>query len=111
MSLSGSCVPEQLNILGTADQPTDLELGVTQRAVMRVLRRLGELSRDEVGAIVHAGRGKHSVDDRCMWCGVDADGVIESLEHRSLVTRESGVVRLAQPAPAEPVQSTDDIPY
>lgn len=98
----------QLNMLADGSQPVDDQLGVTQRAVMRVLRRRGELTRDEVGQIIHAGRGKHPVDETCMFCGVDADGVIESLTARRLAEAVTGGVRLPHP---EPDRRHDDIPY
>lgn len=86
---------DQLNLLGDNAQPVDDELGVAQRAVMRVIRRLGTMSWDEAGAIVHAGRGQHGVDDRCEFCGTDGATLCESLVRRGLVeAHRHGYVRL-----------------
>lgn len=89
---------DQTTLFGD-DRPEDLDLGVAQRAVIRKLRRLGSLDRAEVGAIVHAGRGKHSIDEVCPFCGDDGDDVIESLTLRRLVEQgPDGVIRPASAA-------------
>jgi hypothetical protein len=90
-------VSEQINLLGDHAQPTDRQLGPTQRVVMRKLRRLGTLSKAEVGAIAHVGRGKHKVDETCMFCGVDGEPICQSLVHRQLAEwTPEGDIRLAQ---------------
>ena len=96
-------------MLGDQAQPVDLELGITQRAVMRVLRRLESITVDEAGAIAHAGRGKHTVDERCGFCGPDGDPILQALERRGLIERgRDGVARL--PQPAVPVVDVDPFP-
>lgn len=101
--------PDQLNLLGDAAQPVDDELGAVQRAVMRVIRRTTTMSWDEAGAIAHAHRGKHTIDERCEFCGTDGATVLESLIRRELVEpHRYGFVRLPVP---EPASSHDDIPY
>lgn len=101
---------EQLNLLGTADLPEDLGLGLVQREVMRELRRLGSITRDEAGAIAHSHRDKHCVDERCAFCPIDGALLVDSLLKRGLVDRGvDGAVRLPQLEPAVVVE--DDIPY
>lgn len=88
----------QLNLLGAPDLPEDLELGTVQREVMRVLRELDTVTRDEAGAISHAHRGKHGVDDRCAYCALDGNSVLASLLKRGLVEKTvNGAVQLPQP--------------
>lgn len=100
---------DQLNLLGQPDRPEDLELGVVQREVMRELRQLNYLTRDEAGAITHQHRGKHGSEERCQWCAVDGAIVIESLVKRGLVERGAeGSVQLARPKVNQP---DDEIPY
>lgn len=95
----------QLNLLGEPDQPEDDELGPVQRAAMRVIRRVGSMSRDEAGAIAHAHRGKHSVEERCTFCGTNGAVLLESLIRRGLVETIVGGVRLPAPVvAAEPVE-------
>ena len=76
---------QQLNLLGDVAQPVDDELGPVQRAVMRVIRRTNTMSWDEAGAIAHCHRGKHTVDERCEFCGTDGATLLESLIRRKLV--------------------------
>lgn len=88
-------MPEQLNILGTPDQPTDLELGPVQREVLRFARQHGTISKDEAGAIAHAHREKHTAEERCRWCGVDGAPILRSLIGRKrLVKRRDGLAEL-----------------
>jgi hypothetical protein len=102
---------EQLNLLGDQAQPVDDELGPVQKAVMRVIRRTETLSWDEAGAISHAHRGKHSVDDRCMFCGTDGANVCESLIRRGLVEpAKHGFVRLPTPKLPEARPDRDQWP-
>lgn len=86
---------DQLNLLGDKAQPTDDELGPVQRATIRVLRRQGNITRDEAGAISHAHRGRHTVDERCQFCGTDGALLLESLVKRGLAEyiRRTGDVR------------------
>lgn len=93
-----------MNLLGDHAQPIDEQLGPLQRIVIRKLRRVGSLSKAEVGAIAHTGRGKHSIDETCMFCGVDGEGICESLVQRELAEwtpegdiRVRAIVRAVQP--------------
>ena len=80
-----------------------------QRAVIRVLRRCETMSKDEAGAIAHAGRGRHPVDERCMWCGVDGDGILASLIARGLAERApEGGAQLPRPAERPPACANPD---
>lgn len=101
---------EQLNILGDAAQPVDDELGVTQRAVMRELRRVAVVTRDEAGAIAHANRGKHAVDERCRYCGVDGAPILAALVKRGLAEKANGGVTLPRPKPVAAPDDTDPFP-
>jgi hypothetical protein len=75
----------QLTLDGDTAQPEDDALGPVQRAAMRVIRRLGTMSRAEAGAIACAHRGRHSVDETCEFCGQDGARLLESLIRRELV--------------------------
>jgi len=98
-------VTSQLNLLGDTAQPEDDELGPVQRAVMRVIRRTETMSWDEAGAIVHAHRSKHTVDERCEFCGTDGAQLLESLIRRELVIPNGhgyvkAVITAERPRPA-----------
>jgi hypothetical protein len=70
------------------DRPDDLNLGSTQREVVRALRAArGPLSRAEIGGIVHEQRDLHPRAETCRWCGVDADLLIGALTRRGIVER------------------------
>lgn len=101
----------QLNLIGDHAQPLDEQLGPLQRVVMRKLRQLGHMSKAEVGAIAHVGRGKHKVDETCMFCSVDGDGICESLVARELAewTPEGDIRVRTIVRPAEPPQVEDDV--
>lgn len=102
---------EQLNMLADGAQPVDQHLGVTQRAVMRVLRRVGTLTVDEAGAIAHAGRGKHAVDERCGWCAPDGAPIVRALLERGLAEKNpAGGIRLPQPPAASRADDVDPFP-
>lgn len=100
----------QLNLLADGAQPDDAELGVTQRAVMRVLRRVETLTDDEAGAIAHAGRSRHTADERCGFCGVDGRLILRSLATRGLAEPFPGGVRMLCPKPAAVPDDTDPFP-
>jgi hypothetical protein len=101
----------QLNILDDHAQPVDEQLGPLQRVVMRDLRSRGSLSKADVGAIAHARRGKHAADETCMFCGVEGDGICESLVQRELADwTPEGDIRLRMIVKAaEPPQVEDDV--
>jgi len=102
---------EQLNLLGDQAQPVDEQLGPVQREVMRVIRRTETMSWDEAGAIAHCHAGKHSVDDRCVFCGTDGARLLESLIRRGLVVPNGhGYVRAVITAEsARPAASPGDV--
>jgi hypothetical protein len=88
-------MPEQINLLGTPDQPTDLALGPVQREVLRFAREHGTISKDEAGQIAHARLEKHRADETCKWCGVDGAPILRSLIGRKrLVKRRDGLAQL-----------------
>jgi hypothetical protein len=91
---------EQLNLLGDQAQPADEQLGSMQREVIRFVRQHGTVSRDEVGAVIHAHRGRHTVDQTCQWCAVDAAPLLRALARRGLIERRrDGLVQLPDPKP------------
>lgn len=45
---------------------------------------------DEVGAILHAHRGRHHSDERCTWCAKEGLGALRSQPLRVLATRKRG---------------------
>jgi hypothetical protein len=92
-------VPEQENLFGEIADPADVELGRSQRAILRVLREQENgLWDDEAGAVIHASRGKHDLDERCGWCQEDGAAVLDRLhEHRPLARTPDGRRRLSTP--------------
>lgn len=63
--------------------------------MLRVLRRRGTLTADEAGQIVHAGRGKHPVDETCAFCGVDGRPILQTLVAKRLAERGAeGAIQL-----------------
>lgn len=102
-------MPDQLNLLGHPDTPEDLDLGSAQRLVIRFLREHGSISKDEAGAIAHQHRGKHHADDRCAFCAIDGEDLLEALARRHLIDR--GLEGLAQLPRVLPGGQTDEIPY
>lgn len=99
---------EQLNLVGV----TVPGLGPTQRAVLDELERLGNLSRDEAGAISHERRGKHSRDQRCAHCAMDGRIILASLVKRHLAERGAeGMFQLPHPGGrSEGLQGPGDLP-
>lgn len=104
-------MPSQLNLLGDTAQPDDDHLGPVQRAVMRVIRRTETMSWDEAGAIAHCHSGKHTVDERCEFCGTDGATLLESLIRRGKVEpARHGYVRLVITADRpRPAASPEDV--
>lgn len=81
------------------DQPDDLDLGPTQRAVVRFARRYGTVSKSDIGAVAHDLRGKHEVSDWCLYCGVDGEEIAKRLLARGVLERApEGEYRVSQPA-------------
>jgi len=100
---------DQLNLLGQPDRPEDQALGPVQREVIRQLRQLEYMTRDEAGAIAHQHRGRHQADETCQFCAVDGTLIIGSLLKRGLVERGSeGSFQLARPTVNPPDQ---EIPF
>lgn len=80
-------------LFGEPHEPPRDELGPRQRLVLDKLRETGGLEADEAGALVHASRGKHDVDTRCVWCGKEGRHVLLSLRRRGLVVRRRATGR------------------
>jgi hypothetical protein len=74
----------QLGILGEA--PAGQRFGPRQQLVFNALAER-TLTDDEAGAIIHADRGNHDVDDRCRWCARDGRTVLASIRRHGLVVR------------------------
>jgi predicted transcriptional regulator of viral defense system len=88
------------------DRPDDLALGIIQRAVVRKMRRLGPMFVDEIGAVAHVGRGRHSVDEVCRFCGIDGQQIAEALWRRGLIERApEGAYRIRPSVPATGVSN------
>lgn len=77
---------EQLALIETGPRLTD-----RQRYALDELERadVDGLQTDELGALLHARNGKHSAEDRCVWCGKDGRGVLEALRAKELVRYRS----------------------
>lgn len=89
---------EQTDIFGGAKP-----LGRTaprQDAVIALLRAHPEgCTADEIGAAIHHSAGKHSGDEVCQFCAVDAKPVVRALERKQLVRRTGNgqfVLRIVQ---------------
>lgn len=86
------------DLLGEPTSPDDLELGPVQRLVLRQLRALGTLTKDEAGALAHNYRGRHAADSRCRYCAVDGADILAALVRRGYAEKTGGGgVQLARP--------------
>lgn len=74
--------------LFTEPMPAVQPLPPNQDTVMRLLNRhLPQgITGDEAGAAVHAQRGKHPADERCVFCGQDGKQVLRALARKGLAT-------------------------
>jgi hypothetical protein len=98
-----------LDLLGEPTDPADLELGPTQRLVVRALRELRTLTSDEAGAIAHEQRRKHGRHDRCAYCAIDGHPILDRLIQLGHAERGAeGAVQLPR---RHTVPDTQDIPY
>lgn len=71
---------EQLTLAGTPE-PT-LKLTDRQRFALELIRELGPVPSDELGAHMHERRGKHSTDIRCSWCTQEGESVGKELRRK-----------------------------
>lgn len=106
----------QLNLLGKPDPTVDVQLTIRQRFVFdHVCNTAGGLTADEVGALLHARRGKHSVDLRCRFCASDGSDVLRSKALKPLLrrVRATGVWLPRDPELAAhvPDGSSEDVPF
>jgi hypothetical protein len=81
--------------------PLEPLLTERQAFALAELERLGGLDDTELGARLHARKGKHADWQRCEWCSTDGRGVLKALRAKGLVRRrkdgcwfESGSKRL-----------------
>lgn len=73
--------------LGATGKPlTDKQ----QRGYDLVRETAGGITADELGAQLHADRGKHHPDSRCQWCTEEGMGVLGSKAVGPLVIRRRG---------------------
>lgn len=76
----------------------------------------GGLASDELGALMHQRRGKHSDDFRCTWCHDEGASVAKELRRKKLVVYRRRTYRweslrgASAPAPNTSAQ-TDEIPF
>lgn len=71
-----------------APPPADGDLTERQRFALNLVRRTaGGVTDEEIGAHLHARRGRHISTDVCRWCSDEGRGVLEALRKRGLVTR------------------------
>lgn len=112
---------KQLDVFGgeniAATAPKQRELGKRQQFALQLIRDNDGLTSDEVGARIHAWRGKHHPDSRCDFCGQEGKSVLRSLRARGLVVRrQSGEwtvpgKRPSAPPAANSPKPSQDIPY
>jgi len=100
----------QIDIFGEA-KPL-VRVGRSQEAVLKLLADTPDgCSADEIGAAIHAARGKHAIDEICRWCGPDSRDVVRALEKKQLIRRTSNgqfVLRIEQKSDSK---FGGDIPY
>lgn len=71
-----------------APPPADGNLTDRQAYVLELVRTTpGGIEDVDVGARLHARRGKHASVDTCPWCADEGKGVLEALRRRGLVIR------------------------
>jgi hypothetical protein len=73
-------VTEQLTLAGTPE-PTPTLTG-RQLFALDLIRELGPIPSDELGAHMHERRGKHSTDIRCSWCAQEGESVGKELRRK-----------------------------
>jgi hypothetical protein len=67
--------------------PLEPLLTERQAFALAELERLGGLDDTELGARLHARKGKHADWQRCEWCSTDGRGVLKALRAKGLVRR------------------------
>jgi hypothetical protein len=66
--------------------PDPAALTARQRTAYEYLAAHNGVPVDELGAALHAARGKHGPADRCSWCGPEGLSVVRSKALRDLIT-------------------------
>lgn len=81
----------QIDIFGQSKRPG--RVAPRQETVLQLLAEHPEdgCSLDEIGAAIHAARGKHTVDEVCKWCGPDGRDIMRALERKGTVEKSSVV--------------------
>lgn len=105
---------EQLHLV---DVPAVRPLTPRQQLALEFIGSHDGVTSDEVGAHLHAHRGRrpHSVDERCDWCARDGRAVATSVALKPLVTakrrgRGEGVVYvLRRPGRERPAAATERV--
>ena len=88
------------------------ELRPRQRFVLELLREHPDgLHADEIGAEIHAGRGRHHTDVRCPYCTTEAHGVLRSKALAPLVVcrRKSRLWQLRKPDTTSDAQNAPTV--
>lgn len=86
---------EQLDILGGSVPVDELELrGHSLRLANAERERGHKLDGTEAGQLIHAARGKHSVDEICQWCAEDGTPALIALNtHRARIAERERKAR------------------
>jgi hypothetical protein len=82
-------VIEQLTLDGKTEDPA-VKLTERQRFALNLIGQLGPAPSDELGAHMHARRGKHGADQRCEWCAREGKGIGAELLAKNLVKQRRG---------------------
>jgi hypothetical protein len=80
----------QLTIDGGERPVTAMKLGPRQQAALDCVRAHQPASLEQIGAWIHAARGRHARDESCRWCPADARPVLRSLKRLGLVKQIRG---------------------
>ena len=97
--------------------PADGNLTPKQRYVLDLVRTTpGGIEDVDVGARLHARRGRHASVDTCPWCAEEGKGVLEALRRRGLlIRRRTGAWQALTDGTPAPVDghdpATGDIPF
>lgn len=97
MSVEQLDLAGDVHIVGLTDRQQDALLFV---------ERMRGCSLDELGAHMHARRGKHTADARCSWCSDEGASVMHELRRKDMVERRPGhlwVSTRERPLDSEPV--------
>lgn len=104
----------QLDLLGGETPIEPVKLGRRQQLILDALARShpAPLTVDEAGALIHAARGKHTMDTRCDWCSKEGQDVLRRLSQLGHAIRRRGAGGYTlRSAPATHSHDAGEIPF